>query len=189
MDLEKLPCSFSPFPTDSTAIKEGISLQNPRKGHQVYQERLNLPKCCTLASIFSAEVLNLPFLPHYQESAKLSLVSSVENSRDPMVKECVALLFNPEFIAQNQFPSECPSLLQMARESISQLTESCKSPSVKTVLKKSLHKQHIDFWKYSRLDQLQVQSKFKDIVVLEPESRTWNRLITGLPAGQLSFLL
>ena len=79
---------------------------------------LNLPKCCTLSSIFHSEVLNLPFLPHYQKSAKLSLVSSVETSKDPLVKECAALLFNPEFIAHNQFPSECPSLLQMARESI-----------------------------------------------------------------------
>ena len=112
----------------------------------------------------------------------------METSKDPLVKECVALLFNPEFIARNQFPSECPSLLQMARESISQVTESSKPPCVKTVLKKSLCKQHTDFWN-SNLDQLQVQSKFKDIVALEPESRTWNRLITGLPAGQLSFLL
>ena len=123
---------------------------------------LNLPKCSTLSSIFHPEVLNLPFLPHYQKSAKLSLVSSVETSEDPLVKECVALLFNPEFIARNQFPSECPSLLQIARESISQVTES-RSPSVKTVLKKSLHKQHTDFWN-SSLHQLQVQSNFKDIV-------------------------
>ena len=147
---------------------------------------LYLPKCCTLSSIFHPEVLNLPFLPHYQESAKLvSLVSSVETSKDPLVKECVALVFHPEFVARNQFPSKCPSLLKMARESISQAKGSSKPPSVKTVLKKSLHKQHTDFWN-SSLDQLQVQSKFKDI---EPESRTWNRLITCLQAGQLSFLV
>ena len=103
---------------------------------------LNLPKCCTLSSIFHPEVLNLPFLTHYQESAKLSLVSSVETFKDPLVK---ALLFYPEFIARNQFRSECSSPLQMARESISQVTESSKPPSVKTVLKKSLHKQHTDF--------------------------------------------
>ena len=122
---------------------------------------LHLPKCCTLSSIFHPEVVNLPFLPHYQESAKLSLVSSVETSKDPLVKECVALVFHPEFVARNQFPSKCPSLLKMARESISQATESSKPPSVKTVLKKSLHKQHTDFWN-SSLNQLQVQSKFKD---------------------------
>ena len=106
---------------------------------------LKLPKCCTLASIFHPEVLNLPFLPHYQESAKLSLVSSVESSKDPVLKECVERLFNPEFLARNQFPTECPFLLQMARESISQVTESSKPPSIKSVLKKSLHKQHLEF--------------------------------------------
>ena len=123
---------------------------------------LNLPKCSTLSSIFHPEVLNLPFLPHYQKSAKLSLVSSVETSEDPLVKECVALLFNPEFIVRNQFPSECPSLLQIARESISQVTESSRSPSVKTVLKKSLHKQHTDFWN-SSLHQLQFNRTSKTL--------------------------
>ena len=149
---------------------------------------LNLPKCCTLASIFHPEVLKLQFLPHCQESAKSSLVSSIESSKDPLVKECVALLFDPEFISRNQFPTECPTFLQRARDSISHATDSSRPPSVKSIISKSLHQKHTDAWNTS-LDQLQVQSKFKDVVALEPESRTWNRLLTGLPAGQLSFLL
>ena len=66
----------------------------------------------------------------------------------------------------------------------------CQSHSVKSVLKKSLHKYHTDSWN-SSLDHLQVQSKFKNIVALEPETivPSWNKLITSLPAGQLSFLL
>jgi len=36
---------------------------------------------------------------------------------------------------------------------------------------------------------LTVQSKVKDIIDLEPEYRTWNRLLVGLRAGQLSFLI
>ena len=41
----------------------------------------------------------------------------------------------------------------------------------------------------NQLDTLSVQSKFKDIVTLESDSKIWNRIISGLPAGQLSFLL
>ena len=51
-----------------------------------------------------------------------------------------------------------------------------------------LHTSHIDQWN-AKLDELQVQSKFKDIVELEPQSNSWNRIISGLPVGQLSFLL
>ena len=53
---------------------------------------------------------------------------------------------------------------------------------------KYLQNQHIDYWN-SSLDHLSVQSKFKDIIDLQPESRTWNRLPSGLPAGQISFLI
>ena len=38
------------------------------------------------------------------------------------------------------------------------------------------------------LDHLQVQSKFKDIVALEPVSHTWNRLLSGLPACWATFI-
>ena len=39
----------------------------------------------------------------------------------------------------------------------------------------------------NQLDTLSVQSKIKDIVTLESDSKIWNRIISGLPAGQLSF--
>lgn len=38
------------------------------------------------------------------------------------------------------------------------------------------------------LDSLSVQSKFRDIVALEPDCKVWNRIVAGLPSGQLSFL-
>ena len=51
-----------------------------------------------------------------------------------------------------------------------------------------LHQHQAEYWN-STLTPLEVQSKFKDIVLLEPQSQTWNRLQVGLPAGQLSFLI
>ena len=104
---------------------------------------LNLPKCCTLASVFHPDVLKLPFLPHCQESAKkfMLMITAAEPSKEPLVKECLALLVDPEFVswARNQLPHESPSLLKAAREYISQVTGSSKPPSVKLILSKSLH--------------------------------------------------
>ena len=79
-------------------------------------------------------------------------------------------------------------MLLMARESTSQVTNSSRPPSIKSIMAKSLCEQHNDYWN-SSLDHLTVQSKFKDIIDLEPESRTWNGLLAGLPSGQLSFLI
>ncbi len=40
-----------------------------------------------------------------------------------------------------------------------------------------------------KLDSLTVQRKFNDTVELVAKNRVWNRIITRLPSGQLSFLL
>ena len=67
-------------------------------------------------------------------------------------------------------------------------TSNCSSARLKSEVKQSVHRNHVAHWN-STLDPLQVQSKFKDIVVLEGTSHVWNRMLAGLPAGQLSFLL
>ena len=53
---------------------------------------LNLPRCCTLATLYHPHVLKLPFLPHIREQAKLSLVSALEFSLNPAIKELICLL-------------------------------------------------------------------------------------------------
>ena len=40
-----------------------------------------------------------------------------------------------------------------------------------------------------KLDSLIVQSKFRDIIDLEPECKVLNRVTAGLLSGQLSFIL
>ena len=138
---------------------------------------LNLPRYCAQASMFHPAVLKLPFLPYCQESAKMSMIIAVDYVLESIVKECLAMLMDPGFVSRNQFPQETPhALLTAARESISQVTNSSKSSSAKSILSKSLQQKHNDYWNAS-LDHLQ-----------EPTPRSWNRLITGLPAGQLSFL-
>ena len=143
-------------------LKESVC-KIQQKATKFIKSWLNLPKCCTLASIFHPDVLNLPFLPHCQEAAKISLVTSVEASKDPLVRECTSLLLDSEFVSRNQLPEECPSMLLTARESISQVTNSSRPPSIRSIMAKSLREQHNDYWN-SSLDHLTVQSKFKDIL-------------------------
>jgi len=67
-------------------------------------------------------------------------------------------------------------------------TSNCSSARLKSEVKQSVHRNHVAQWN-STLNPLQVQSKFKDIVVLEGTSNVWNRMLAGLAVGQLSLLL
>ena len=48
---------------------------------------LNLPRNCTPATVFHPDVLDLPFLPHFKESTKLSFILAIEHSDDPLIIE------------------------------------------------------------------------------------------------------
>ena len=48
---------------------------------------LNLPCNCKSATVFHPDVLDLPFLPHFKESVKLSFILAIECSVDPLITE------------------------------------------------------------------------------------------------------
>jgi len=191
MYLKELPCSFSTLPPDGGSSEDSIS-KIQGKVTKFIKKWLNLPKCMLYTGIcfppWCSEAPFPPPLPGIGKKSNVDDYSSGVVQRSP----CQGMLgtaCGPRIhISCNQLPHESPSLLKAARESISQVTGSSKPPSVKLILSKSLHQKHTNYWS-TTLDQLQVQSKFKDTVALEPISQSWNRLITGPPAGQLSFLL
>ena len=47
----------------------------------------NLPRNCTPGTVFHPDVLDLPFLPHLKQSAKLSYILAIERSVDPLIIE------------------------------------------------------------------------------------------------------
>ena len=155
-----------------------------RKLTKFIKRWLNLPRCCTLATAYHPEVLNLPFLPHCRQQAKLSMVGALEFSSDPTIKECLTLLKDPEFLKWLDIPSDTRTILESAHESISSITKT----TIKRKAKEILYQHQAEYWN-STFTPLEVQSKFKDIILLEPQSWTWNCLQAGLPAGQLSFLI
>ena len=159
-----------------------VSIQ--KKFTKFIKKWLNLPRCCTLATIYHPDVLKLPFLHQCREHAKLSMVSALEATNDPSIKECLALLSDPKFLERIDIPRDTCLILESARKSISSLTKI----AIKRRAKEILRQRQAEIWNAS-LTPLLVQSKFKDIILLEPQSHTWNRLLAGLPAGQLLFLI
>jgi hypothetical protein len=56
------------------------------------------------------------------------------------------------------------------------------------MLLKQLQSSHVSEWN-SHLESLTVQSKLLDVIPLEADSHVWSKIITGLPSGQLSFII
>ena len=83
---------------------------------------------------------------------------------------------------------DIPTSVYPAVEAAQRSVDNISMKSVKISVKSSLKKSHVKLWD-DTLDPLLVQSKFKDIVSLEPESCNWNLIPSGPPAKQLSFLL
>ena len=55
------------------------------------------PRYLTVAAVYHTDILCLPFLPHSREQAKLSMVSTLEFSADPLIRECLCLLKDSQF--------------------------------------------------------------------------------------------
>ena len=63
-----------------------------------------IKRCCTLATIFHPEVLNLPFLSQLKEQAKLSIITAHK----------YILISDPGFIFRNEIPQNTQSVLNAA---------------------------------------------------------------------------
>ena len=105
------------------------------------------------------------------------MLCAIDHSSDAVINELACLLSDPEFRKRQQIPQTSIDVLQQARSSI----EAISSTDVKA--KSIMKSAHAEYWS-NTLNHLQVQKKFKDIV-LEVDCPIWNRIIAGLPAGQL----
>ena len=117
----------------------------------------------------------------------MSMITAIELSKDEHIKECLSLLSDPDFLSRNEIPQNAQSVLNATKMSISE-TSNASSVHLKSEVKQSVRHNHVAHWS-GTLDPLQVQSKFEDIIALEGTSHVWNRMLMGLPVGQLSFLL
>ena len=75
-------------------------------------------------------------------------------------------------------------VLSLAIESVEAINKKTLPRALKAILKD----RDVNKWNL-RLQELSVQCKFNDACVLEKDNGVWNRIMQGLPAGQLPFQL
>ena len=163
---EELPSFIPLLMVDLISENSLISIQSTFS--KFIKRWLNLPRCCALVAVYHPEVLQLPFIPHCRERSKLSLVSALVFASDPATKECLILLTDPEFLKRIDIPRDTCTILDSARRSISSTTKTAIKQKARVIL----HQCQAEFWN-STLTPLLFQSKFKDIILLETQSCTW----------------
>ena len=149
---------------------------------------LHLPPCTTLSTLFHPGSLNLKFLPRYQEEAKLALISAVNRSTDSHVLECLPALDSPSFLRASHIDPATWESFQVAITRCRSETVAPKPNRILSACKSVVSSRYARDWE-AHLNMLTVQNTLSDILPLGSEDQLWNRLLTGMPAGQLSFVL
>ena len=145
---------------------------------------LGLTRSTTVAVIHHPDVLGVPFLPQLQTKAKLTFLSSVVSSNDPMIQELTKTILEETTASRLGISSDSLSVLNQARESVESISRKTLSTECRKI-SDEVDKTHWD----NKLASLSVQGKFHQVCQLEAQNQVWNRIMVGLPAGQLSFLL
>ena len=138
----------------------------------------------TVAVIHHPSVLNILSLESCSTSAKISYLATVTLSSDPMIEEISRIALSSNF-------GHAHEISNLSRDALSTAINSIASINRKT-LHKSACSIHVEARKEkwdSNLDKVTVQRKFSDACSLEKENSVWNRILDGLPPGQLSFIL
>ena len=145
---------------------------------------LGLCRSTTIAVIHHPDVLGVPYLPEFQTKARLNFLASISSSEDPFIQNLLPLTTNPCFLKRQGFPNEVGSILNLARNPISSILGKTLGKVCKFILKAEVSHNWED-----KLSKLSVQSKFLDACDLKKSNRVWSRILGGLPAKQLSFIL
>ena len=151
---------------------------------------LNLPRCLTPAVLFHSNGLALAHLPTMLTEAKARLLLTVQTSRDDGISSFMRSL-NSDAKAKLGIHLEAVSTLKEASAAhldihgkVTKNKVKAVKTSIKTVTAEERNKRL-----ETHLETLVVQNTVTEVFPLEGETRRWKRLLMGLPAGQLSFVL
>ena len=165
MDLQTLLSAFSPLQTLCKSHQYPNHQESKCFSHKVYQILARVDKLT-------------------RSTAKLSYLSAVTVSKDPVIEEIAILSSSPAFSRDVNIPVSACNALQLAVGSIKEINRVTLPKSTRAIQVK-IEREH---WN-SHLHKLTVQKKFSDVCVLERDTNVWSRIMGGLPAGQLSFIL
>ena len=129
-------------------------------------------------------MIDIPSLPEFQTKAKLPFLSSISTSKDPMIKEIFNLLLDREYTKGQGIPDAAVELLNKAKSSISTINSKTLSNQSCRINRESKAKTYD-----AKLTQLTIQNKFLSVTQLKAKNHVWKRIMDGLPAGQMFFLL
>ena len=105
-------------------------------------------------------------------------------SRDPLIEKIASLVCLTHVNSALGSSGTTADVLSLAIESVESINRETLSKGVKCILKERSVKK----WD-EHLSTLTVQHKFGEACELKDNNRVWNRILKGLPAGQLSFVL
>ena len=134
--------------------------------------------------IHHPNVIDIPTLSELRTKAKLTLLSSVSTTQDPLISELTSLLTEDYFLRNQGIPNTASKFLERARSSIASINKHAMNYQCKKMFKEH----RVETWN-DKLSQFSVQRKFLEVTELEAKNCVWKRILHGLPAGQLSFLL
>ena len=165
---------------------KGTILKVENNISKLLKKWLCLPKSATRVIFHHPAILSVPPIQHVKITAKLSYLCSIMNTSDPAIQEINHLIDDKAFIERNDIPNEAVSTLKDFKPRPPRLT-STPHQMKRNARKLTATKLKLDL--EAKLNSLEVQSKFTDIIELEESTRIWKRIIDGMPAGQLSFIL
>ena len=145
---------------------------------------LGLTRGVTNAILHHPNVIDIPTISEYRTKAKLTFLSSILTSGDPMITEISELLLDQDFTRSQRIPSEFNQVLALAKNSYPQSPPKLCHVNAQMFIEKVVSNTAND-----KLSELTVQSKFTAIIELESQNNVWKRIQKGMPAVQLSFLL
>ena len=145
---------------------------------------LGLTRSTSAAVLHHPNVLNIPSLASLKTKAKLSYLASVVVSQDPLIEEFTGLSSSPFFEKNVSIPRFARGILQKGVQSVEAINRKTLPYAIKGISKE------LESTRCSNcLSELTVQNKFADICLLEENNHVWNRILQGLPSGQLSFMI
>ena len=126
-------------------------------------------------------MINLPTISHQKNKAKLALLSTLTCSTDPAILELSSIIASQSYLENVGITKEMKSLHRM-------LDAGQGKKALKSAIQRHLLSEEKHTWN-KKLQSLEVQSKFSQVIKLEESTKLWGRIMDGLPRGQLPFLL
>ena len=152
---------------------------------------LHLPPCLSKVILFHKDGLGLKSLPSYEEEVKIGFFTRVMSSADPSVSECILGLEQDTLKVLHHMSVQDIEIIKNTAASIQNSRQISSRVNESSIIRRSkagiVQQQCVELEK--SLEQLQIQNSLLDVLPLEHEDSLWKRIITGLPNGQLSFVL